>query len=199
MSRWFRRSVALIVLEVLAFAGACGSGSKLVKPPPVTAAIETERYREDVEAQVQPFLDAELVSGLVIGLYNGGKTEIYGFGTGPNQKPPDGSTLFELGPITTVYTALMLADSVQRREVDLDTPISDLLPLGVTVPTRDKVAITLKHLVLHGSGLPRMPPSLERRGPAPDPYAGYDENALYGDLIRSDLVATPGTQIAFST
>ena len=54
-----------------------------------------------------------------------------------------------------VYTALLLADAVQRREVELDTPVAELLPPGVTVPMRDKVAITLKHLALHSSGLPR--------------------------------------------
>jgi CubicO group peptidase (beta-lactamase class C family) len=185
------------VLAVPVLVAGSGLSSRRVKPPPI--AIETERYREQVEAQVQPFLDAELVSGLVVGLYSAGKTEIYGFGAGPSQGPPDGATLFELGPISNVYTSLLFADAVQRREVDLDTPLSDLLPLGVTVPIRDKVAITLKHLALHSSGLPRQPPSVAARGQAPDPYAGYDENALYGDLIRSDLDATPGTQIAYST
>ena len=44
-------------------------------PSPPQAAIDVERYREQVEAQAQPLLDAELVSGLVIGLYEVGKTE----------------------------------------------------------------------------------------------------------------------------
>jgi CubicO group peptidase (beta-lactamase class C family) len=175
---------------------ACGHASRPAKPPPI--AIETERFHDQVEAQVQPFLDAELVSGLVVGLYDVGKTEVYGFGAGP-KGAPDASTLFELGPVTNIYTSLLLADAVQRREVDLDTPLSELVPLGVTVPTRDKGVITLKHLVLHSSGLPRQPPSLTARGAGPDPYAGYDENALYGDLIHTDLEAPPGTQMSYST
>ncbi|HEX8107631.1 MAG TPA: serine hydrolase domain-containing protein, partial [Kofleriaceae bacterium] len=181
---------------------ACGHSPKLGKAPPPQAAIDVERYREQVEAQVQPLLDAELVSGLVVGLYDVGKTEIYGFGKGPaqgkSQGPPDGNTLFELGPITTVYTALLLADAVQRREVALDTPVSELLPLGVTMPIRDKVAITLKHLALHAAGLPPHPPSIVARGAAPDPFAGYGENELYNDLLRTELIAPPGTQINYS-
>lgn len=193
-----RRSSHTLVLASLAAAGACGHSGPLVKPPPSEAAIDVERYREPVDAQVQPLLDAELVNGLVIGLYDVGKTEVYGFGKGPGNKPPDATTLFELGPVSNVYTTLLLADAVQRREVTLDTPLSELLPMGVTVPIRDKVAITLKHLALHSSGLPRQPPSIAARGPAPDPYAGYDERALYNDLIQSDLTAAPGTQIAYS-
>ncbi|HEY6173822.1 MAG TPA: serine hydrolase, partial [Kofleriaceae bacterium] len=193
-----RSGLPLVIASQVALAGACGHNAPLTKPPPSQAAIDVERYREQVDAQVQPLLDAELVSGLVIGLYNVGKSEIYGFGKGPGTGAPDGTTLFELGPVSNVYTMLLLADAVQRREVDLDTPVSELLPLGVTVPVRDKVAITLKHLALHSSGLPPQPPSIAARDPAPDPYAGYGENALYNDLIQSDLAARPGTQISYS-
>ena len=179
-------------------ATACGHSPKVGKAPPPQAAIDVERFREPVEAQVQPLLDAELVSGLVIGLYDVGKTEVYGFGKGPGKGPPDGNTLFELGPITTVYTSLLLADAVQRREVELDTPVSELLPLGVTMPIRDKVVVTLKHLAMHVSGLPAHPPSIVARGVAPDPFAGYGENDLYSDLLRTELIAAPGTQLNYS-
>jgi CubicO group peptidase (beta-lactamase class C family) len=188
--------VAPTALAVLVTA--CGHSPKVGKASPPPAAIDVERFREPVEAQVQPLLDAELVSGLVVGLYDVGKTEVYGFGKGPGQKPPDGNTLFELGPITTVYTSLLLADAVQRREITLDTPVSELLPLGVTMPIRDKIAITLKHLAMHVSGLPAHPPSIMARGVAPDPFAGYGENELYGDLLHTELIAPPGTQLNYS-
>ena len=197
-SRWSTVSaLAHIALAAPAIA-ACGAPAKLTKQPPPQSAIDVERYREQVEAQVQPLLDAELVTGLVVGLYDGGKTETYGFGKGPGQGPPDGATLFELGPVTAVYTCLVFADAVQRREIELDAPLAELLPMGVTAPIRDKVAITLKQLALHSSGLPPLPPSIAARGDAPDPFAGYGENALYNDLIRTDLIATPGTQLGYS-
>jgi CubicO group peptidase (beta-lactamase class C family) len=186
-----------VVAAIAALAG-CGSSGKLASKAPSTAALEVERYREQVEAQIQPLLDAELVTGLVVGLYDGGKTEVYGFGKGPGGGPPDATTLFELGPVSNVYTCLLLADAVQRREIELDTPVSDVLPLGVTVPIRDKVSITLKHLALHSAGLPRLPPSIAARGAAPDPFGGYNENSLYNDLIQTDLIAPPGTQIVYS-
>jgi D-alanyl-D-alanine-carboxypeptidase/D-alanyl-D-alanine-endopeptidase len=198
MSRWSHISVAAPTALAVLVVTACGHPPRIGKPPPSQTAIDVERFREPIEAQVQPLLDAELIAGVVIGLYDVGKTEIYGFGKGPGQRPPDGNTLFELGPVTNIYTALLLADAVQRREVELDTPVSELLPLGVTVPIRDKVAITLKHLALHTSGLPRQPPSVAARGPVPDPYAGYGENALYNDLIHTELTAAPGTQLGYS-
>ena len=187
MSRW---SIMLVV-------AACSHSSPVIAPPPAVIP-DAGRHREPVEAQVKPLLDAELVNGLVVGLYDDGKTEIYGFGTGPNNAAPDGTTLFEIGPVTKIYTSLLLADAVQRREVDLDTPVAELLPPGVTVPIRDKVVITLKHLGLHSSGLPRLPPSLVAHSADPDPYAGYSEDALYHDLIQTELETTPGTQVTYS-
>jgi CubicO group peptidase (beta-lactamase class C family) len=187
------------VVALLAVA-ACSSPVKAPprKPTPASDADPAGTHRAAVAAQVQPYLDQQIVSGLVVGLYDVGKLEIYGFGAGPGGKPPTGRTVYELGSITKVFTNLLLADAVQRREVELDTPVADLLPPGVTVPTRDKTAITLKHLALHSSGLPKLPPSLVTRKVPPDPYASYGEDALYQDLIATELVTPPGAQIAYS-
>ena len=184
---------------VVAVAACGGRAAPVLTPPAKATGLDPDGpHRAAVAAQVQPFLDAELVSGLVVGLYDAGRTEIYGFGAGPGGKPPTGKTLYEIGSITKVYTSLLLADAVQRREVALDAPVSELLPPGVPVPTRDKVAITLEHLALHTSGLPRLPPSLLAAAGSPDPYAGYGEDTLYQDLVRTDLQATPGTVSVYS-
>jgi serine-type D-Ala-D-Ala carboxypeptidase/endopeptidase len=42
----------------------------------------------------------------------------------------DGNTIFEIGSITKLFTALLLADLVQRREAELDEPVVRLLPAG---------------------------------------------------------------------
>ncbi len=177
---------------------ACGSRSP-VSPKPQTGDIDPQGpHRAAVEAQLAPYVEGEVVWGVVIGLYDAGKFEIYGFGKGPGGKVPDGKTLFDLGTLTKTYTGLLLAESVQRKEVDLDAPISDLMPPGVTIPTKDSVAITAKHLALHSAGLPRHPASLTSRKAPPDPFASYNDDALYQDLITTQLATTPGTEITVS-
>lgn len=178
---------------------ACSSTPKKPPPPRVHPDIDPDGpHRNDVAQQVRPLIDGEVVSGLVVGLVDGGKAEIYGFGKGPGGKPPSGRTLFDLGSATKIYTGLLLAEMVQRREIDLDAPIADVLPPGVTVPTRDRMAITAKHLALHSSGLPPLPPSLIARRPPPDPFAGYTEDAFYQDLIATQLAIAPGSTIQLS-
>ena len=189
-----------VVLAISSASAACHGGH--VAPPPETPkAADGDPigpHKDAIAAVVKPFIDAEIVSAIVIGVYDSGNQEIYGFGVGPGGKAPTGRTLFEVGSITKVFTSLMLADAVQRKEIDLDAPISDLLPPGVTVPTRDKRVITLKQLALHSSGLPRLPPSLAAAGDRPDPYGDYHEEALYADLIATDLDTPPGTQVSYS-
>jgi serine-type D-Ala-D-Ala carboxypeptidase/endopeptidase len=185
------RLVSVVVLV------ACGGSPKSVEQAKPAGDIDPDGpNRARVAAHVQPLIDAELVSGVVVGIVDGGKREIYGFGKGPDGKPPTGSTLFELGAVTKVYTGLLLADSVQRREVTLDTPIAELLPTGVTAPTYEKRVITLRHLSLHSSGLPPYPPSL--RAEADNPFAHYPEDQLYQDLVRTQLIAPPGARILYS-
>ncbi len=178
---------------------ACGGAPRPVGP--VKTAVDTDPqgpHRAAIAAQLQPMIDGELARAIVIGIYDAGKLEIYGFGTGPGGTAPSGHTIFEIGAVTKVYTALLLADSVQRQEVALDTPVGELLPPGVTAPVRDKRVITLHHLVDHSSGLPPLPPSITAASPPDNPLAGYDENRLYADLVRTQLVAVPGDRILIS-
>lgn len=177
---------------------ACSGKTRVTDKPQTPVGDPEGKHREAVAAQLAPYVDGELVWGVVIGLYDAGKTEIYGFGKGPGGKPPNGKTLFDLGTLTKPYTGLLLAEAVQRKEVELDAPISDLMPTGVTIPTKDDVAITAKHLALHSSGLPRHPSSLTSRKPPPDPFASYGEDALFQDLVTTQLASTPGTTISIS-
>jgi CubicO group peptidase (beta-lactamase class C family) len=143
-------------------------------------------------------IDTELATSIVVGLYDAGKLEIYGFGKGPDGKRPDGHTIYELGAVTKIYTALLFADAVQRREVSLDQPVAELLPPGVTMPVRDNGVITLRHLVNHSSGLPPLPPSVIASNNTTDPLRAYDENRLYADLVQTQLIAAPGERITVS-
>lgn len=187
------------VLAIAAVVG-CGGGGAAPVPPvkPAVDADPTGTHRAAIAAQIQPLIDAELATSIVVGINDRGRLEIYGFGKGPDGKPPTGRTLYELGSVTKVYTALLLADAVQRREVALDTPASELLPPGVTMPVREQGVITLQHLVNHSSGLPPIPPSIAARPKPDDPFAGYDENLLYADLVQTQLLSTPGERILMS-
>src|SRR5262252_441563 len=174
------RSVLCVILLV-----ACGGATRPAAKLNTAGDRDPDGpHRARIAELVRPYIEGEIATGIVIGISEAGRREIYGFGKGPGGAPPSGATLFEIGSITKTYTALLFADAVQRRAVALDTPVAELLPPGVTAPTKDKSVITLKHLALHTSGLPRVPPTLVEKvdRALPDPYAGYSDEMLFADL-----------------
>ena len=102
--------------------------------------------------------------------------------------PPAGDTLFQIGSVTKVFTALLLAAAVRRGEVELDQPVVSLLSADGRWRAEHR-DITLKELATHTSGLPRLPPgslgkSLSRHR---DPYADIDAEQLHASLAASRI------------
>jgi serine-type D-Ala-D-Ala carboxypeptidase/endopeptidase len=123
--------------------------------------------------------------GIVVGVIdaNGRRVVSYGKLERDDKRPLDGDTLFEIGSITKVFTALLLADTAQRGEVKLDDPIAKYVPTTAKIPQRDGKQITLVDLATHTSGLPRMPANFRPKDPA-NPYLDYTDEQLYAFCPR---------------
>jgi CubicO group peptidase (beta-lactamase class C family) len=74
-----------------------------------------------------------------------------------DDSPVTSDTVFEIGSITKVFTAFLLADMARRGELRLDDPLNLHLPADFHVPALDGRPITLADLATHTSGLPRYP------------------------------------------
>ncbi|MDI2131452.1 serine hydrolase domain-containing protein [Yinghuangia seranimata] len=145
-------------------------------------------------------------AGVVVAGVRGGETAFAGAGrvggdhAGDDVPGPD--TLFEIGSITKVFTALLFARLVGRKTVALDEALADALPSGARVPERGGVHITLQHLATHRSGLPRLPKGMLLKAllkpNTPDPYAHCTADHLIGGLARTRLGAPPGRRFRYS-
>jgi len=97
---------------------------------------------------------------------------------------PDEATSFQIGSVSKVFTALLLADAVVRGEVELEQPLDSAFPGAASHasgrPTR------LVDLATHTSGLPRLPPGLARQAlrERDDPYASFTVDQLERALAR---------------
>ena len=105
----------------------------------------------------------------------------------------NGDTLFEIGSVTKVFTALLLADAVQRGEVALTDPVAQYLPPNTKVPERGGKKITLQDLATHTSALPRLPSNLAPKDPT-NPYADYTVAQLYDFLSTYELPRDIGAE-----
>jgi D-alanyl-D-alanine-carboxypeptidase/D-alanyl-D-alanine-endopeptidase len=130
-------------------------------------------------------------TGIVVGLVDSqGARRIVAHG---DVKP---DSLFEIGSITKAFTALLLADMVERAEVRLADPVQKYLPDGVKMPRRGR-DITLEDLATHMSGLPRLPSNFQPKNMA-DPYADYTAGRLYEFLRAYELPRAPGEKWEYS-
>lgn len=136
--------------------------------------------------------------GIVTCSFDAGRQKIVAHGRSgaPNDRPLDGDTVFEIGSITKVFTALLLAEMAKRGEVALDDPVAKYLPADVKVPTRNGRQITFLDLATYSSGLPRNPDGLSNA--RDNPYAAYTVEQLNSFLSHHVLRFDPGTHYEYA-
>jgi len=108
----------------------------------------------------------------------------------------DATKLYEIGSITKVFTALLLADMAAKGEVRLDDPVSKYLPAGALADHGHR-PISLRDLASHYSGLPRLPDNLSPKDMG-DPYADYGEAQMLAFLKGWTPGRAPGAMVEYS-
>lgn len=134
----------------------------------------------------QRVADSETPACIAVGLVEERTHVAFVCSSGAGPAAPDRNSLFEIGSIGKGLTGLLLADMVLKGELSLDDPASKYSRPGATLPSQDNRVITLRDLVTHTAGLPRLPPGFK---PADlrNPYAEFDVDALYAALKRTEL------------
>lgn len=171
----------------------------LVGGAPPAARAQGFRIPDDVAANVRARVDDGWSVGIVVGVVDSAGARYFSYGntarTGGH--PVNERTVYEIGSITKVFTATVLADLVVQGEVGLDDPVQRYLPDSVRVPSRSGRVITLRLLSAQRSGLPRMPNNFAPANPA-NPFADYGAARLYAFLDGYQLPRDPGASYEYS-
>lgn len=116
------------------------------------------------------------------------------FAAGHAEVPAE-RVLFEIGSISKVFTGILLADAVQAGKLGLDDTLAQRLPVKLADPATG--AVTLRQLASHTSCLPRLPDNLLSVA-GNDPYAPYDNRALFEYLASAKLAGKPPCAASYS-
>jgi CubicO group peptidase (beta-lactamase class C family) len=172
-------SIAAFLTAAMLSLTACDRGPYMLDPVDIPAEVRTA-----VDAAVLPLVNTYQSVGLVAGVICDGERYILGYGSTRilGRDVPDAQTLFEIGSVTKACTGLLLAVMAGEGTVDLDDPARAYLPEGATLPAFDGQEISLRHLAMHTSGLPRLPADLFTGAGfnRHNPYAHYN----IGDMLR---------------
>ena len=181
------KRLALLLVAVVCLAA---------QPLPARADVTDEEVKSILQDRIER---AKKSVGIVVGLVDdkGVRVITYGKPGEDSKQTLDGNSVFEIGSVTKVFTATLLADMVERGEVSLNDPISKYLPKTVKTPTRDGKEITLLDLSTQTSGLPRLPTNFAPKDPK-NPYADYSIDQLYAFLSGYTLTRGIGEKYEYS-
>lgn len=142
---------AFILSSLAGVLAACPRAEAQTVTLPDEAILDILRRRIDVEKRS---------AGMAVGIVERGRRRVIVHGKQDSgaARSVAADTVFEIGSLTKVFTALLLADMVNRNELQFDDPVERHLPSGFRLPLRNGRAITLSDLATHTSGLPIFPP-----------------------------------------
>jgi D-alanyl-D-alanine-carboxypeptidase/D-alanyl-D-alanine-endopeptidase len=165
---YIRRMAAV---AVLIFAGEV-YGQTLSTEPVISDAEIRQILAERIDAKRQSV-------GIVVGVVEdrGERVIPYGALNQNDPRPLSGTTTFEIGGLSSVFTSLLLADMAQRGEVGINDPVAKYLPAGTNLLSQGERSITLADLATHTASLPLVPRNFHPKNPA-NPYADYSEERL---------------------
>lgn len=149
------------------------------------------RRRIDVEKRA---------TGMAVGIVEHGRRRVIVYGKQDlgTARSIAADTLFEIGSVTKVFTALLLSDMVFRRELEFDDPVDRYLPAGFRIPQHNGRSITLADLATHTSGLPYFPFSVITTPNPLEALARFTASDLRLWLADLTLSRDPGTQWEYS-
>jgi CubicO group peptidase (beta-lactamase class C family) len=135
-----------------------------------------------------------------IGILENNNFHTYGYGETVlgNKRPPAANTLYEIGSISKVFTALTAVAWLQQNNTNLTAGISNYLPAYIPLLQKNGVPVSFKHLLTHSSGLPRDPTEIILSSNIPQAYAAFDSTKLYNYLKTVRLTTVPGSLYNYS-
>lgn len=139
-------------------------------------------------------------TGIVVGIAGPKGNRVLAYGTRglDDRTLVDGNTVYDIGSVTKIFTALLLAGMAQRGEVSLGDPVQLYFDANkVKLPAYGGSVMTLADLATHSSGLPLRPGNLVSKDPH-NQYAGYTTEDLYAFLSSYRLKWAPGSRYEYS-
>jgi CubicO group peptidase (beta-lactamase class C family) len=122
------------------------------------AAPETDHLL--VETEVREILNRRPAVGLALGVVRDGHLAFFlghGLADIGSKAPITADTVFRIGSVTKLFTAIAVMQLCEQGRVDLDAPANDYLSAYQLIPAEaDWRPATLRHLLTHTAGIPEV-------------------------------------------
>jgi CubicO group peptidase (beta-lactamase class C family) len=154
----------------------------------------------EIDAVISTAFAKDHIGSVTVGIVSGNQliwTKSYGDADMEKHRQANEDTVYRVGSITKMFTAVMLEQLADTGTVHLSDPVNRFFPAVDTVQNRfsDAVPITLFQLATHTSGLDEEPDDEEtyEKGPVSD-----WEKILISALPHVHYISEPGTKFEYS-
>ncbi|HVS66429.1 MAG TPA: serine hydrolase [Thermoanaerobaculia bacterium] len=206
-------SLVSSLIPLLGLAGFCAGFSGLAcrpadEPPALAGARAAEQALDEpgwssVAEHVRPLIASEMeaneIPAMAIALVADGRlvwAEGFGHADADGEVPATPETVFRVGSVSKLFTDIAVMQRVEQGRLDLDAPITAVLPaLAPENPFGGgaQAAITLRQLMSHRAGLVREPPVGHYFDDTEPTLAATVES-----LGATRLVVAPGSRAKYS-
>ncbi len=146
----------------------------------------------DIFQIIKERVDSGKSYGMVVGVIDKGEITFYKYGTFGvgNDNPIDENTVFEVGSLTKIFTASIIQDMHDNKELSLEDPAEIFFP-EIKFPSYKGQKILVCHLLSHTSGLPYLPYNYSCKNVS-NPFADYSIEQAFDFLNSYELPIAPG-------
>lgn len=176
----------------------------LVTPTPSSPQFDAAKLKVDLDVLMASFMSEQNVVGCSVAVVYPDvasdklQKQYFNYGTlsRDSKTPVSLTTIYEIGSLTKLFTADLLALYVRDGRMKLDDPLLKYLPGNVHVPTFNGQVTTLMDLATHTSGLPRDVPRTRNVGGVAVEVISEDE--IFKFINGYQLTRAPGSQWEYS-
>jgi CubicO group peptidase (beta-lactamase class C family) len=131
-------------------------GLCLIGTAPTTAAQPPAADFAAIDAYIESQMRELRIPGLALGIVQGEQiVHLKGFGVaGPDGRPVTPQTPFQINSLVKPMTGVAIMQLVEAGKLELDAPVQRYLPSFRVADEAASAQITIRHLLLHTSGLP---------------------------------------------
>ena len=167
-----------------------------------------DSLKEKISLQLDKLLLDEEIESLAVGIIAGEKEYQIYKGTLINGQKPNAQSLYEIASITKTFTGSLAARAVLDGKLELEADIRDYLPGDFPNLEYEGTPISVKNILTHQGGIPRMFPNQPNLFDDPDfntlpdqinaLQKDFSKEAFFEELAQVQLDTFPGINFAYS-
>ena len=161
--------------------------------------LPKQNLKQNIDSIAKMYLLDKAKKSIIIGISLKGKRNFYSYTNDESLSKLDSACIFEIGSITKIFTATLIANAINKNKIKLNTEVSDFFSDTLKLQKGGK-KMTIMNLTNHTSGLATLTKDFFSYGTfnGLNPYKNVNKKWLFNVLRNNELLHNPGEVYNYS-